>query len=44
MIKMIKVSDSTHSELNKLGERGETFEDIVKRLIEEHYRLEDLEK
>jgi predicted CopG family antitoxin len=32
-MKMVKLKDDTHLELNKVGERGESFDDIVKRLI-----------
>jgi len=34
--KIIKVSPETHKELLKLGAKGETFDDIIKRLIKEH--------
>ena len=33
MVKTIKISEETHTELNNIGVRGESFEDIVKRLI-----------
>lgn len=29
----IRISLETHAELNKLGSRDETFDDIVKRLV-----------
>ncbi len=35
-IKIIKVSPETHKELQKLGMKGDTFDDIVKKLIKEH--------
>jgi hypothetical protein len=34
--KIIKVSPETHKELQKLGMKGDTFDDIVKKLIKEH--------
>jgi hypothetical protein len=34
--KIIKVSPETHKKLLKLGSKGETFDDIIKRLIKEH--------
>ena len=34
--KIIKVSIETHRKLLKLGSKGETFDDIIKRLIKEH--------
>ena len=33
MVKTIKLSEETHSELNSVGFRGESFDDIVARLI-----------
>jgi hypothetical protein len=34
MIKIIRLTDETHSELENCGKKGETFEKIVKRLID----------
>lgn len=34
--KIIKVSPETHQSLLKLGSKSETFDDIIKRLIQEH--------
>jgi hypothetical protein len=34
--KIIKVSPDTHKKLLKLGVKGETFDEIIKRLIQEH--------
>lgn len=34
--KIIKVSPDTHKKLLKLGAKGETFDHIINRLIEEH--------
>ena len=33
MVKLVKLKDDTHAELNSIGLRGETFDDIIKRLI-----------
>lgn len=35
-VKTLRVSDQTHKELTKLGVYGDTMEDIIKRLLEEH--------
>jgi hypothetical protein len=40
MIKLVKLKDETHAELNEIGLRGETFDDIIKRLIREHKEKE----
>jgi macrodomain Ter protein organizer (MatP/YcbG family) len=34
--KSIKVSEETHSRLAKLGTVGQTFEDVIKSLLDEH--------
>ena len=34
--KIIKVSPGTHKELQNIGTKGETFDDVIKRLIKEH--------
>jgi predicted CopG family antitoxin len=39
--KSIKVSDETHSRLAKLGSVGQTFEDVIKSLIDEHDNIEE---
>lgn len=31
--KIIKLSPETHKELQKLGMKGETFDDVIKKLI-----------
>lgn len=36
MIKLVKLKDETHAALNEIGLRGETFDDIIRRLIKEH--------
>jgi hypothetical protein len=38
--KIIKVSPETHKKLQKLGMKGETFDDIIKKLIKEHEERE----
>jgi predicted CopG family antitoxin len=35
MVKTIRVSDETHRKINQSGKRGESFEDIILRLIKE---------
>lgn len=34
-MKIIKVEDETHKELEKCGIKGETFDTIIKRLIKQ---------
>lgn len=34
--KTIKVSPKTHEELKKIGHKGETFDELIYRLIEKH--------
>jgi len=36
MVKLVKLKDDTHAELNSIGLRGESFDDIIKRLIREY--------
>jgi len=36
MVKTLKISDETHARLSKLGSIGETYEDVIKKLIDEH--------
>ena len=36
MVKLVKSKDDTHVELNSIGLRGESFDDIIKRLISEY--------
>jgi len=35
-VKTIVVRDETHEKLRKLGEKGESFDHIINRLIEKH--------
>lgn len=36
LVKTLKISDETHKRLTKVGKFGDTFEDIIKRLLDEH--------
>ena len=36
LVKLVKLKDDTHAELNSIGLRGESFDDIIKRLIREY--------
>ena len=36
--KNISISDNTHAELNKIGVRGESFDDIIKKCINAYKR------
>lgn len=36
LVKLVKLKDDTHAQLNEIGMRGETFDDIIKRLIKEY--------
>jgi Putative antitoxin len=38
--KLIKIDPDVHKALNEVGLRGESFSDIIKRLIEEHRKRE----
>jgi predicted CopG family antitoxin len=33
LVKTLKISDETHKELSKLGTLGETYEDVIKKLM-----------
>lgn len=33
-MKIIKVSDETHQRLEEIGKKNETFDDVVKRLLD----------
>jgi hypothetical protein len=39
--KIVKVSPDTHKELQKLGLKGDTFDDIIRKLIKEHKERHD---
>jgi predicted CopG family antitoxin len=34
MVKTIKINDDIHSRLLKVGSMGETFEDVIKKLLD----------
>ena len=34
MVKTIKISDDIHSRLLKVGSMGETFEDVIRKLLD----------
>lgn len=36
MVKTIKIDDKTHAELQKMGSIGQTFNDVIWMLIQEH--------
>ena len=45
LVKTLKISDETHARLSKLGNIGQTFEDIIKLLLDEHEeKVKDEEK
>ena len=33
MLKTLKIEESTHKKLEKLGKKGDTFDDIINRLL-----------
>ena len=35
MVKTIRISDEFHNELEKKGNKGESFEELLKRLLDE---------
>ncbi|MGH9977320.1 MAG: hypothetical protein ACRD8Z_16040 [Nitrososphaeraceae archaeon] len=35
-LKTIKIDDKTHAELQKMGSMGQTFNDVIWMLIQEH--------
>jgi putative antitoxin of VapBC-like toxin-antitoxin system len=37
LFKTLKIKDETHKELVKLGGKNDSFDDIIMRLIKEHY-------
>jgi predicted CopG family antitoxin len=36
LVKTLKISEETHGRLAKLGSVGQTFEDVIKSLLDEH--------
>jgi predicted RNA-binding protein with PIN domain len=40
--KTLKIADSTHEKLTKLGTRvGDTYDDVINRLVDEHNQIKD---
>jgi predicted CopG family antitoxin len=44
MVKTLKISDETHRRLSKIGVFGETFEDIIIKLLDEYEARKRKEK
>ena len=45
LVKTLKISNETHARLSKLGNIGQTFEDVIKSLLDEHdEKVRDEEK
>ncbi len=42
MVKTLKINDEIHLELQKLGTVGDTFESVIKKLIDEHFDFENV--
>ena len=42
MVKTIKISDETHTRLQKTGRLGDTFDTAIGRLLDEHSEFEDV--
>jgi predicted CopG family antitoxin len=42
--KLIKIDPEVHKELNDIGLRGESFSDIIHRLVKEHKEKERAQK
>jgi hypothetical protein len=40
MVKLIKVKDETHKELAKLGNYGDTMDDIITKCIQAYKKME----
>ena len=40
MVKLIKVKDETHKELSKLGNYGDTMDDIINKCIQAYKKHE----
>jgi hypothetical protein len=39
---MVKLKDETHAELDKIGLRGESFDEIIKKCIDAYKKLNKL--
>jgi hypothetical protein len=44
MVKTLKISDATHARLSKVGVFGETFEDIIIKLLDDYEARKRKEK
>jgi hypothetical protein len=44
LVKTLKISNETHERLSKLGNIGQTFEDAIKLLLDEHDEKVEHEK
>lgn len=44
MVKTLKLTDETHSRLAKLGSVGQSFEDVIKSLLDEHDAMSEVGK
>jgi hypothetical protein len=42
VIKTLKITHQTHEELAKLGTVGDTFETLIKKLVQEHAEFDDI--
>jgi predicted CopG family antitoxin len=40
----IRISDKVHDKLAQVGHWGESLSDIIDRLIQEHYELEEMRR
>ena len=36
MLKTLKIKEKTHKRLTDLGKKGETFDDVINRIIDEN--------
>ena len=36
MLKTLKIKEKTHKRLNDLGKKGESFDDLINRIIDEN--------
>ena len=42
--KMIRIDEELHSELASIGKYGDSMGDIIRRLLEEHYKSKGAKK
>lgn len=43
MTKTIKVNEETHKRLQEAGSKGETFQDVINKILDKAERTDDLE-